>query len=205
MLQHCYCPLRIHIPYTTPCVSVKRRGVLFPKTPGHTDTRTSRTNLKANPTHRLTRQTTRQPRNARVITNHTTHSIKLGGGDGLDLRGSGLLFCMFIRPSTTATYLFVLDRACHTGFLSYINSHRSPAGTPGLQGERRADRTPDGAVASCRMRRARGAGTGPGGTCTRAPPHRQTSCRKQLDHVSWKYEQKLTLARRRPNRELSVS
>ena len=142
MLQHCYCPLRIHIPYTTPCVSVKRRGVLFPKTPGHTDTRsTSRTNLKANPTHRLTRQTTRQPRNARVITNHTTHSIKLGGGDGLDLRGSGLLFCMFIRPSTTATYLFVLDRACHTGFLSYINSHRSPAGTPGLQGERRADRT----------------------------------------------------------------
>ena len=56
-----------------------------------TDTRTSRTNKNQPqdqphpPTH--TRQTTRQgPRNARalarVITNHTTHPIKLGGGDG---------------------------------------------------------------------------------------------------------------------------
>ena len=38
-----------------------------------TDTRTSQTNLKTNPTHRLTRQTTPEPRDARVAPHHTTH------------------------------------------------------------------------------------------------------------------------------------
>ena len=47
-----------------------------------TDTRTSQTNLKTNPTHRLTRQTTPEPRDARVATHHTTHPIKRGGFDG---------------------------------------------------------------------------------------------------------------------------
>ena len=51
--------------------------------PGHThktDTRTSQTNLKTNPTHRprtARARPHRQPLNARVITNHTTHPIKL--------------------------------------------------------------------------------------------------------------------------------
>ena len=62
------------------------------KTPGRggsrdtheTDTRTSQTNLKTNPTHRLTRQTTPKPRDARVATHHTTHPIKRGGGDDGD-------------------------------------------------------------------------------------------------------------------------
>ena len=55
--------------------------------------RTSRTNLKTNPTHRLTRQTTRQPRNARASSSQTIrHSPEImkpkdqavggGGGDG---------------------------------------------------------------------------------------------------------------------------
>ena len=47
-----------------------------------TDTRASQANLKTNPTHRLTRQTTPEPRDARVATHHTTHPIKRGGGDG---------------------------------------------------------------------------------------------------------------------------
>ena len=47
-----------------------------------TDTRTSQTNLKTNPTHRLTRQTTPEPQDARVATHPTTHPIKRGGGDG---------------------------------------------------------------------------------------------------------------------------
>lgn len=37
-----------------------------------TDTRTSQPNLKTNPTHRLTRQTTPEPRDARVAPHHTT-------------------------------------------------------------------------------------------------------------------------------------
>ena len=46
-------------------------------------TRTNlQTNLQTNPTHRLTRQTTPEPRDARVATHHTTHPIKRGGGDG---------------------------------------------------------------------------------------------------------------------------
>ena len=59
------------------------------KTPGRggsrdtheTDTRTSQTNLKTNPTHRLTRQTTPKPRDARVATHHTTHPIKRSSAD----------------------------------------------------------------------------------------------------------------------------
>ena len=48
-----------------------------------TDTRTSQTNLKTNPTHRLTRQTTPEPRDTRVhAPHHTTHTRKRGGGDG---------------------------------------------------------------------------------------------------------------------------
>ena len=44
--------------------------------PGHTrdrHSRTSQTNLKTNPNHRLTRQTTPEPRDARVAPHHTTH------------------------------------------------------------------------------------------------------------------------------------
>ena len=61
--------------------------------PGHThktDTRTSQTNLKTNPTHRprtARARPHRQPLNARVITNHTTHPIKLPARAGGD-RGS---------------------------------------------------------------------------------------------------------------------
>ena len=48
-----------------------------------TDTRTSQPNLKTNPTHRLTRQTTPEPRDTRVhAPHHTTHTRKRGGGDG---------------------------------------------------------------------------------------------------------------------------
>ena len=55
-----------------------------------TDTRTSQTNrnLKTNPTHRLTRQTTPEPRDARVATHYTTHPIKRGGGDDGDGDGA---------------------------------------------------------------------------------------------------------------------
>ena len=49
---------------------------------GSTHERGTRTNLQTNPTHRLTRQTTPEPRDARVATHHTTHPIKRGGGDG---------------------------------------------------------------------------------------------------------------------------
>ena len=45
-----------------------------------TDTRTSQTNLKTNPTYRLTRQTTPEPQDERVATHHTTHPIKRVGG-----------------------------------------------------------------------------------------------------------------------------
>ena len=54
---------------TVQCLVQRHRGE-----PGHTraDTRTSQTNLKTNPTHRLTRQTTPEPRDARVAV-HTPH------------------------------------------------------------------------------------------------------------------------------------
>ena len=39
-------------------------------------------NAQNQPTHRLARQTTTEPRDARVATNRTTHPIKRGGGDG---------------------------------------------------------------------------------------------------------------------------
>ena len=70
-----------------PPVSFYRYGVWFKDTGGsrdthETDTRTSQTNLTTNPTHRLTRQTTPEPRDARVAVHHTIHPIKRCGGDG---------------------------------------------------------------------------------------------------------------------------
>ena len=51
-----------------------------------TDTRTSQTNLRTNPTHRLTRQTTPEPRvpgrTRRPTPHHSALTRKRGGGDG---------------------------------------------------------------------------------------------------------------------------
>ena len=51
-----------------------------------TDTRTSQTNLKTNPNHRLTRQTTPEPRDPNPGTHASHHTTPLtrkrGGGDG---------------------------------------------------------------------------------------------------------------------------